>query len=368
MNILRSCLLFVTGTLVLSINSSVSAAVTQTVTTKMEGPGITGTATFFEGKDRLVRVVIDIQGDPKVLTPGLHAVHLHSTGSCTSENKPFSESGVHLGPAPSGSTLPVAANQPYHLGDLANLLVDKKGRGRLKVIVSRVTLSDGPRSIFDEDGSALIIHRLPDQGKDEKNEDPNEDPNRETGGGRLACGVLQKSGLAAQPLSPGAKSKIEGPEIAGEATFTEEKNGAVRVTVAVQGNPKMLTPGLHGIHLHTVGSCVSEAKPFSGAGGHFDPGPRGSSTPVETNHPYHLGDLPNLVVDRSGRGTLKTITSRITLKDSPTSLFDTDGTAIIIHKLQDQIKVGGTADEAGGGRLACGVIQKSETVLKTGGP
>jgi superoxide dismutase, Cu-Zn family len=156
-------------------------------------------------------------------------------------------------------------------------------------------------------------------------------------------------------------AKIQGPGITGEAIFSEAAQGFVRVNVQVKGDPKVLTPGLHGIHFHAVGSCASGAKPFSEAGGHFDPGPSGSSLPVEANHPYHLGDLPNLVVDKQGKGRLRTITSRVSLlSNDPTSVFDADGTAIIIHKLQDQVKAGGTADEAGGGRLACGVIQKAQ--------
>jgi superoxide dismutase, Cu-Zn family len=155
-----------------------------------------------------------------------------------------------------------------------------------------------------------------------------------------------------------ATVKIEGQGITGQAKLVESAPGFVLMTVEVKGDPKVLTPGLHGIHFHAVGSCTSEATPFSGAGGHFDPGPNGSSTPVEANHPYHLGDLPNLVMDAQGVGRLQTTTSRISLADSPTTAFDTDGTAIIIHANQDQIKTGGTAAEAGGGRLACGVIQK----------
>jgi superoxide dismutase, Cu-Zn family len=155
-----------------------------------------------------------------------------------------------------------------------------------------------------------------------------------------------------------ANVKIEGQGIVGQAKFVESAPGFVLVTIEVKGDPKILTPGLHGIHFHAVGSCESGATPFSGAGGHFDPGPNGSSTPVEANHPYHLGDLPNLVVDAQGMGRLQTTTSRISLADSPTTAFDADGTAIIIHANQDQIKAGGTAAEAGGGRLACGVIQK----------
>jgi superoxide dismutase, Cu-Zn family len=155
-----------------------------------------------------------------------------------------------------------------------------------------------------------------------------------------------------------ANVKIEGQGIVGQAKFVESAPGFVLVTIEVKGDSKILTPGLHGIHFHAVGSCESGATPFSGAGGHFDPGPNGSSTPVEANHPYHLGDLPNLVVDAQGMGRLQTTTSRISLADSPTTAFDADGTAIIIHANQDQIKTGGTAAEAGGGRLACGIIQK----------
>jgi superoxide dismutase, Cu-Zn family len=157
-----------------------------------------------------------------------------------------------------------------------------------------------------------------------------------------------------------AKVKIEGPGILGQATLVEFAPGFVRIYVDVNGDPKILTPGLHGIHFHSVGSCASGAMPFSAAGGHFDPGQFGSSLPVELNHPYHLGDLPNLVVDQQGRGRLQTVTSRVSLGDSPTTVFDADGTAVIIHTLQDQIKAGGTAADAGDGRLACGIVQKVE--------
>jgi superoxide dismutase, Cu-Zn family len=157
-----------------------------------------------------------------------------------------------------------------------------------------------------------------------------------------------------------AKVKIEGPGILGQATLVEFAPGFVRVDVRVNGDPNILTPGLHGIHFHSVGSCASGAMPFSLAGGHFDPGQFGSSLPVELNHPYHLGDLPNLVVDQQGRGRLQTVTSRVSLGDSPTTVFDADGTAVIIHTLQDQIKAGGTAADAGDGRLACGIVQKVE--------
>lgn len=164
--------------------------------------------------------------------------------------------------------------------------------------------------------------------------------------------------LAARNLR--AIANIRGPEITGRLAMVEKPGGVVEVKVLLNGAPKVLTPGLHGLHLHEVGSC-DQTTPmrFSSAKGHFDPGPYGSSTPVEQNHPYHLGDLPNLNVNARGVGKLQTFTTRISLSSSPVSVFDADNTAIIVHQNPDLFKAGGTASEAGGGRLACGVLQKA---------
>jgi Cu-Zn family superoxide dismutase len=157
-----------------------------------------------------------------------------------------------------------------------------------------------------------------------------------------------------------AKAQIVGPGISGDLVMTEGVNSVVRIRGSIQGNPNTLAPGKHGFHIHAVGLCDANTKPpFSSAGGHFDPGPFGSSTPVEANHPYHLGDVPNVTIDSQGRGRFDFLTSRVTLSRTPLTLFDSDGSAIIVHKLQDQTKAAGTAAEAGGGRLACGVVQKS---------
>jgi Cu/Zn superoxide dismutase len=125
---------------------------------------------------------------------------------------------------------------------------------------------------------------------------------------------------------------------------------AVEITVSVTG----LKPGVHGMHLHAVGKC--EAPGFTSAGGHFDPGPAGNMDP-DMNHPFHMGDLPNLVADANGKATLKTVTTRVTLSDGPLSVFDADGTAIIIHANPDQGTTGeAKSGVAGGPRVACGVI------------
>jgi Cu-Zn family superoxide dismutase len=109
------------------------------------------------------------------------------------------------------------------------------------------------------------------------------------------------------------------------------------------------------VHLHAVGKCEPD---FAAAGGHFDPGPAGNTDP-DANHPFHMGDIPNLEVGANGKGTLKAMTSRVTLSDGPLSLFDADGTAIIIHGNPDQGITGEPKSGVSGGpRLACGVIAK----------
>ena len=172
--------------------------------------------------------------------------------------------------------------------------------------------------------------------------------------------------LSAQSQGLRAQATIAGDGIKGTAELrevdTQSAGGhdmkfmtgtkAVEITVTVTG----LKPGAHGMHLHAVGRC--EAPGFTSAGGHFDPGPHGMIDP-DVNHPYHMGDLPNLVADASGKATIKAVTSRVTIGPGPLSLMDADGSAIIIHGNPDQ-GISGEAKSgvSGGPRVACGVIEK----------
>lgn len=130
-----------------------------------------------------------------------------------------------------------------------------------------------------------------------------------------------------------------------------------------------LPQGKHAVHIHETGQC----EPCSAARGHFDPGPNGNSSP-DGNHPFHSGDLVNLDVDDMqgdvtlddgtplGSGSMRTLTTRITLSDGPLSLFDEDGSAFIIHVDPDSYCPGGEeAGCAGGARAACGVIVKNDS-------
>jgi Cu-Zn family superoxide dismutase len=176
--------------------------------------------------------------------------------------------------------------------------------------------------------------------------------------------VLTGAALIAQAPTPAAKpaattpmharAAIKGDGITGTADFAERSMGTgkvVDITVTVSG----LKPGMHGVHLHAVGKCEPE---FTAAGGHFDPGPAGNMDP-DANHPFHMGDIPNLQVGANGRGTMKVSTTRVTLSEGPLSLFDADGSAIIIHGNPDQGITGEPKSGVSGGpRVACGVITK----------
>jgi Cu-Zn family superoxide dismutase len=88
----------------------------------------------------------------------------------------------------------------------------------------------------------------------------------------------------------------------------------------------------------------------------------GILTPVEHfRHPsYRAGDLINVDV-HGGYGVLLTLSSRVPLASGPLSIFDQDGHAFIIHEQPDTYCPNGEVhDCAGGGRVACGIIERVE--------
>ena len=121
----------------------------------------------------------------------------------------------------------------------------------------------------------------------------------------------------------------------------------VTLTVAVAGLPA----GTHGIHLHTAGKC--DGPDFTTAGGHLNPAghQHGSDNPAGK----HLGDLPNIVTGAAGTGT---ITVTLGARDAVlASLFDADGTAIVVHAGPDDYRTDPSGNS--GSRIACGVFSRT---------
>ncbi len=142
------------------------------------------------------------------------------------------------------------------------------------------------------------------------------------------------------------------------------------VTVEVKTTkPGVLTPGFHGLHIHSVGKCKPASQPpgggeiadFASAGGHFQ-------APGHTGHPAS-GDLSSLQVRGDGSALLETTSGAFTRAD----LEAGEGTSIVVHAGADNFanvpaekyhQNDGTpgpdaqtmATGDAGGRVACGVI------------
>lgn len=108
----------------------------------------------------------------------------------------------------------------------------------------------------------------------------------------------------------------------------------------------------HAIHVHEKGDC-SPLGSFKNAGGHYNP----MNKMHGMKHPegQHAGDMPNLKPDSEGAIKTTFVNMNITLDSGESSVFDEDGSAIVIHAgADDHVS---QPSGAAGGRIACGIIQ-----------
>ena len=150
------------------------------------------------------------------------------------------------------------------------------------------------------------------------------------------------------PAPPAALARLvdDKGQAVGSAVFSQERGG-VRIILDVAG----LAAGDHAVHIHEVGRCEPPA--FESAGAHFNPtkAEHGTSNPRGP----HAGDLPDVTVNTEGKGHMEVTAKLVTLdKKVPASLFDADGSAIVIHERADDKRTDPSGDS--GGRIACGVI------------
>lgn len=132
----------------------------------------------------------------------------------------------------------------------------------------------------------------------------------------------------------------------GTVELTESPNG-----VLLTAKLKNLPAGTHAFHVHAVGKCEP---PFKSAGGHYNPG--GKKHGIIVQGGMHAGDMPNIHVPSSGELTIEVLNPNVTLaKGKPGTVFDGDGSAIVLHEKGDDYK--SQPSGAAGSRIGCGVIK-----------
>ena len=169
-----------------------------------------------------------------------------------------------------------------------------------------------------------------------------------------AQGVTPVAAQQATPIATPAVEALDVPLIdaagdaVGLATFTENADG-VTVRLLIEG----LTPGEHGWHLHEFGVCEpGGTEPFSSAGEHWNPTAQSHGGPDDEEH--HVGDFGNLVASADGLAEMEITTTDFTFEAGVTSIFDEDGTSIVVHEGPDDLATEPSGNS--GPRYACGVV------------
>ena len=140
-----------------------------------------GEARFQQGPAGVL-ITIEMDGLPESAT-GWHGAHLHMIGDCSNDD--FTSSGGHINPSNKAHGL-LNPDGPDN-ADLPNLYVHEDGTMRAQVFTARVSLDGraGVPTLFDDDGSALVVH-----------DNPDDHMSQPIGGAgaRHVCGVIEAAG------------------------------------------------------------------------------------------------------------------------------------------------------------------------------
>jgi len=147
---------------------------------------------------------------------------------------------------------------------------------------------------------------------------------------------------AAAPYAEAILYDTKGKQ-SGKVTLTSA-NGMLDGKISVTGG---LAAGDHGMHIHTIGKCT--LPDFASAGGHLNPD--GKQHGTQNPSGPHQGDLPMITAGADGSGS-----ASFMAHTSLDALFDTDGSAFVVHAAADDMKTDPTGNS--GGRVLCGVLYR----------
>jgi len=174
----------------------------------------------------------------------------------------------------------------------------------------------------------------------------------------VATGAIVLAGCASAPVVSNDRIAVAGAVIVspsgaqlGTAEIWQDANSVVHVEAQLRDLP----PGAHGIHFHASGLCEGAGStPFASAGEHFNP--LGRQHGLDNPAGPHGGDAPNFTIGADRLGRVSFTTDRVSITPGSTTLFDGDGTALVIHaNPDDQIS---QPSGNSGGRIACGVVRR----------
>ncbi|XP_018532686.1 copper chaperone for superoxide dismutase [Lates calcarifer] len=159
--------------------------------------------------------------------------------------------------------------------------------------------------------------------------------------------VLKGIGGSEQDLGA-AVAMLEGVgKIHGVVRFLQLSEDRCLIDGTVDG----LEPGLHGLHVHTLGDLTQDC---NSCGEHYNPFGRQHGGPGDSER--HVGDLGNIVAGPDGRASFR-------LEDTQLKVWDVIGRSLVVDAGEDDLGRGShpLSKHTGnsGERLACGIIARS---------
>ena len=167
----------------------------------------------------------------------------------------------------------------------------------------------------------------------------------------IGIGVsVSKNGGSSGSSSITAMAQLLNGTINGNVKFTQlASGGPVTVTISINDG-SLLTPTLHGFHIHE-NSDLSNA--CLATGGHFNPFLKLHGAQTNDRDNRHVGDLVNVQFNSNG-GISQTIVDQI-ISLRPSDQTSIIGRAVVLHVGTDDLQNTSATGNAGA-RASCGVI------------